>query len=194
MSTILKIKNRGRPRKFDYLNGVISAQKLFKQNGFYCVSIDDICQTLGVPPTSIYAAYKNKLHLFKLSLELYISDFKHAIFSVILQSDNGESVFRELLEFTSNYYTDDINSPGCMLLGADNFGNNEEIKTLIKQQITIFEQELASKLAVKNVANPDDMAKVLLSLFTGLSGRAKNGATNDELLISIEFFCAALDC
>ncbi len=147
-----------------------------------------------MPPTSIYAAYKNKFNLFTLALGSYFDDFSSAISNTISATDDTHLVFRELLEFAGIFYTADPQSPGCMLLGADNFGKDPAIQTLINQHVATFEAKLAEKLAIKGVANPNDMAKVLLSLLTGLSGRAKNGADNDELLISIEFLCAALDC
>ena len=65
-------RSAGRPRKRTIEESLDLAMDLFWRQGFEATSVQDLCEALGVGPSSIYNSFGSKAQLYLQCLERYI--------------------------------------------------------------------------------------------------------------------------
>ena len=188
------IKQRGRPRKLDHDAGLKVALSMFQKYGFENVSIAQLCEQLCATPTSLYATYGNKESLFIAALNLYKADFFKELDRTLGVSENSSDMFRNTMEFTLNYYLDDNQKAGCLILQGNTFCKQPTIIDAVKNSQLELQSKIQNRLNELGSANPDELTHVLITLMQGMAISSQSEVDEDQLYTSLEFFCAAFDC
>jgi TetR/AcrR family transcriptional repressor for divergent bdcA len=187
-------KPRGRPRKFTKEYGVKTAKALFHQSGFEGVSIADICEEIGVPPTSIYSSFGSKFELFCLAIKSDSNHLQDRLDAVLQSSQNVEEVFRACLEFAVQQFTENPTTPGCFLLDAALFIRDQKVRELVLRETQLLQEIISNRLEEIRVLSGSEIASSIVTLMGGLSNDARMGASQEQLFITSEFYCSAFDC
>lgn len=97
---------RGRPRVFDIDKALTVALKIFWEKGYTQTTMTDICQALGIKPTSFYYAFGSKQELFLKTLNYYIetywSDITNSFFSEFDIHDAVKKLFKSAIQVYMN--------------------------------------------------------------------------------------------
>ncbi len=185
---------RGRPRKLDPQAGLDQATKLFLQFGFELVSVNDLCQALGVPATSIYSTYGNKQQLFETVLKRYTEQFLAGYDTALSSAKEYSQLFRITLEFCADFYLNHNQNQGCLLLQSCTFSKHPEVLRIANERQQELQSNIINRMTEMGAENANELADVLLHLMHGLAARIRAGADEDEVFTSTEFFCTAFDC
>lgn len=117
---------RGRPRTFDRDAALRAAMELFWRRGYEGVSIAMLTETLGITPTSLYAAFGSKDELFDEAVELYDAPGRTPADSALTQPRARDAI-EAVLRNNAVAYTDPATPSGCMIvLSAINLGSGHE--------------------------------------------------------------------
>lgn len=190
-----KIKpSRGRPRKLDPESGLVACLFLFKKYGYENVSIAELCETLNIPPTSIYSTYGNKESLFKLAFQKYQDNFFGPLGKTISTSKSTSEMFRNVLEFALDFYLKQNQKRGCLMLQGHTYCKNTHICEDIIESVARLKQVLRNRFIELDSDNPNELTDVLVTLMNGFSLSVQTEDDEDTLYTSLEFFCSAFDC
>jgi AcrR family transcriptional regulator len=179
----------GRPISFDKSAALGAAMLLFWERGFEGTSMADLTQTMGLNPSSIYAAFGDKHALFSLAVKRYLgSEAQYA--TKALEEPTLEKVVRALFDNTVAFLTTPGHPPTCMTLAGAmgcsvDAAPARDLMTEIRKQNEIamrerFLQARKSGELSKNI-NVNDYTRYISSILAGLSIQAANGSTKAEL-------------
>jgi len=162
---------------------------LFWERGFEGASMADLTQAMSLNPSSIYAAFGDKLALFSLAAKRYL-ETRAQYATRALREPTLERFVRALFDNTVAFLTTPGHPPSCMTLtGA--LGCSVEampardIMSEIRRQneVAIRERLLQARKSgeLSKEINVDDYARYLKSILDGLSIQAASGSTKAEL-------------
>jgi TetR/AcrR family transcriptional regulator, repressor for divergent bdcA len=184
---------KGRPRKFNKEAGIVTATFLFNKLGYQGLGVAEICRTLGITATSLYATYGSKFELFKAVVVGHCERFIEELVTRIEEADSSESLFRKVLELSVENFTRDPDQPGSLLF--DGAINNADplVVELIKQKTSEYSNIIRLKLAELGAENPDEFTSFIITLQRGLSSSSRSEASTQELMMTVEFYCSLLE-
>lgn len=106
---------RGRPRIFDLDNALTVALKIFWEKGYAQTTMTDICQALGIKPTSFYYAFGNREELFLKTLNYYIDIYWNKITDNFMEEPDIHKAVRILFKSAIQVYTRASFPKGCFI-------------------------------------------------------------------------------
>lgn len=178
----------GRPRSFDRDAALGAALELFWRAGYEETSIAMLTAAMGVTPPSLYAAFGDKRRLFEEASALYFGQTCEAVDRAAALPTAHEAV-AQMLEDTARAHTDAATPPGCLLL----------TEPRLEAQREVLHQRLKARLdqGVRDgdlaaTTNTDQLASFFMAVMRGMSGRARDGGTTEDLLGIGEAAMAAL--
>ena len=179
----------GRPISFDKEAALEAAMLLFWERGYEGTSMADLTQTMGLNPSSIYAAFGDKHALFQLAVKRYVK--KRAIYAArALEEPTLEKFIRALFSNTVEFLTTPGHPPTCMTLtGAVGCSRDatpaRDLMTAIRKQneLALRKRLLKARKSgeLSKDINVDDYTRYLSSILAGLSIQAANGSTKAQL-------------
>ena len=162
---------------------------LFWERGFEGTCMSALTQTMGLNPSSIYAAFGDKHVLFQLAVKRY-TETRAQYATEALEEPTLEEVVRALFDNTVAFLTAPGHPPTCMTLAGAMGGSVDaaparDLMTEIRRQNEAAMKERFVKAREsgefsKNV-DVDDYTRYLSSILAGLSIQAANGSTKAEL-------------
>ena len=189
--TTKKSTPRGRPRRFDPAEAVVTAQHLFHARGYDALSVADVTQALGINPPSFYAAFGNKAGLYARVLDRY-SETGAIPLQDLLRADRpvAECLGAVLEEAARRYAADPVAS-GCLVVEGTHSHDAEA-----RAAACVF-QAAAEKVIHAYIAerHPDDAERLtdfVSTTMTGLSANARRGDGLDRLLATARVASLAL--
>jgi AcrR family transcriptional regulator len=179
----------GRPIGFDRDAALEAAMLLFWERGYEGTSMADLTHSMGLNPSSIYAAFGDKQALFQLVVKRYME--LRAQYAVkALEEPTLERFIRALFDNTVAFLTTPGHPPTCMTLaGAAGCSLDatpaRDLMTAIRKQnqVALRERLLKARKSgelLKEI-NVDDYTRYLSTIIAGLSIQAANGSTKAEL-------------
>ena len=180
----------GRPREFDIDTALDSAAGLFWRNGYDRTSLSDLTKAIGITPPSFYFAFKSKEALFKQVLDRYQSGHL-GFFAEALNQRTPRAVAEGVLYGLANAYTTKSHPPGCLALnnslpcaddGSDAVRHElAERRKAIRIELRKRFKHFQSSGALPADADPDALARYIVTVAWGLAVEAQSGASRSDL-------------
>jgi AcrR family transcriptional regulator len=179
----------GRPREFDLDEAVGKAMTLFWHNGYDRTSLSDLTETIGCKPPSFYFAFGSKDGLFSIVLERYYEIYLGAV-EKALEEPTSRLVAEVMLTRLADMYTDSSHPCGCLAVKCAMSGS-QNTEALRKRQMALraarrgrlrrrFEEAIETGDLPPD-ADPEELARYLLVLGSGMAIDAQSGASRAQL-------------
>ena len=191
MNTTKCTRAPGRPRNFDPEMAVAKVQPLFHAHGYDAVSVADVTAALSIKPPSFYAAFGNKIGLYKRVLDRYVQT--EAIpFDDILRPDKPVSeCLTDLLEEAARRYAADPHTPGCLVLEGTH-SNDPQARKVARNFYSAAEYKIHDFIAQRHPKEADSLTDYVSTTMLGLSGKARCGHSFERLLASARIASVAV--
>lgn len=192
MKTSKKASTRrtGRPLSFDRDAALHQAMLLFWRHGYEATSLNDLTTSMGVTPPSVYAAFGDKKHLFRESVQLYCSGPTTAK-SIVDKADTARQAAWGLLESSAIGFTGIDTPPGCLLASstiscssaaadvqAELASIRRKIEAQLKSKIT---RDMEAGVMLRDT-DASALAGHTMAVIQGMSTLARDGAKRGKLL------------
>jgi AcrR family transcriptional regulator len=180
---------RGRPREFDIDKAIAKAMDVFWSKGYENTTIPDLIEAIGINRPSLYAAFRSKEDLFRLSLDRYRRDPASYV-NRALERSTAFEVMQALLYGVTDLVTDPKHPGGCLFvcgshpLSHGNDGIHQELATRRiagEKDIRKRFMKAAKDGYLPSGSDPRLIAKLAATLIWGISIQAANGTSRAEL-------------
>lgn len=181
MTTTKKVRSRGRPRQFDPEEAVSTAQNLFHARGYDAVSVADVTEALGISPPSFYAAFGNKAGLYTRVLDRYAETGAIPLRDLLRPERPVADCLADLLEEAARHYASDSVNTGCLVLEGTRCNDLEARQAAYAAHLA-GESVIRNYIAERHPKEADAATDLITTIMSGLSAKARNGHTLDQLL------------
>lgn len=181
---------RGRPRGFDRTHALEQAMRLFWSKGYGGASLAELTQVMGINAPSLYAAFGSKDALFREAVAHYSEHHGVDIWRALEETPSAREAIERFLLATARAYSIPGDPPGCLIvLGAqydlgDGNAAHCELRTRRRENLRQIADRLARAVAEGELPTHfavEDAAAFYLSVQTGMSVLARDGANRDTL-------------
>lgn len=181
----------GRPRRFDPVQAVDTAQRLFHARGYDAVSVADVTDALGINPPSFYAAFGSKIGLFGRILDRYAAT-RAIPLADLLRSDRpvAESL-AALLEDAAHRYAADSDAAGCLVLEGTRCNDNEAREAARAFHVAA-EDMVRGYIAARHPEEAERLTDFVSTTMVGLSAKSRNGHGLERLLATARLASLAI--
>lgn len=167
----------GRPRSFDRDAALAAAVEEFWRAGYEETSVATLTSAMGVTPPSLYAAFGDKHRLFEEASEVYFQRTCEALDRAAALPTAREAIAR-MLDDTAHAHTNPATPSGCLMLTEPRLrAQREVLHRRLKDRLDqgVREHDLPA------ATDTDRLASFLVAVMRGMSGRARDGGTLEEL-------------
>ena len=181
----------GRPRTFDREQALLRAVDVFWEHGYDATSVALLSQAMGITTPSLYSAFGDKRTLFLEVLDHYLDTFGAFSVRAVTEEPTAHRAITRLLHDAAVAYTRPDHPHGCLLITAATncTPQSDDIKAHLRRLRSAGASGLEEKIAAAIVADelPVDTDAHALAVFysaviQGMSAKARDGATRDDLL------------
>ena len=145
-----------RPRSFDRDAALEQAMRLFWEQGYEETSIADLTRAMGIAAPSLYAAFGDKRALFEEAVERYES---------LPDAPIAAGSIERMLMRAADEYTKPDQPRGCFILSEP----------------ALEARRTASWEAIRERVGEDALASYVSAVMAGMSSRARDGGSREEL-------------
>lgn len=191
----------GRPRGFDRDEAVLAAARLFWRHGYSGTSTRALCATLGLSPSSVYAAFGSKAGLFEEAVRTYAERYRE-IYLQACEEPRIADVIESILTLSIEEFTQPSDHhPGCLISSAamTDMPDTLDTRAYATELHESNEQLLLSRVrrAREEGELPADadtaaLTGLVQAIWHGFSARSNQGVSRDDLLASARIACEAL--
>ena len=180
----------GRPRSFDKDDALKKAMYVFWEKGYEGTTMADLIQSIGMKAPSIYAAFGNKDAIFKEVVQSYLPIVVNGQLNALNSSPKIYDAVEATLKACVSLYTGKDNPHTCLVMTAaintapEHAEHVETLKTLRESYKAAWKKrfEMAkTDRQLTDKAKPSELAEYFTTLIQGMTIKAKDGATEDEL-------------
>ena len=172
---------RGRPRRFDPDEAVATAQHLFHAHGYDAVSVSDVTAALGINPPSFYAAFGNKAGLYTRILDRWASNGAIPLADILRPDRRVAEALAAVLEEAARRYGADPAATGCLVLEGTRC-NDPDARAAARSFNLAAEDVIRDYIAARHPEEADRVTDFVSTTMSGLSAKARNGHSLDQLL------------
>jgi len=181
-------KKAGRPRSFDTGEALDRALEVFRSKGYEGASLSDLTRAMGINRPSMYAAFGDKVSLFRKVLQRYRC-WTDSFFDKALQAPTARQVAERLLYAAADMQTSGairgcLITQGALVCGDQAEPVRRELAMVRKTNEVAIRERLQHARKEGDLpanANPADLARYLTTVMQGISVLANGGATRSEL-------------
>ncbi|KJF71050.1 TetR/AcrR family transcriptional regulator [Agrobacterium arsenijevicii] len=172
---------RGRPRRFDPDQGVVTAQHLFHARGYDAVGVAEITSALGINPPSFYAAFGSKAGLFARALDHYASTKAIPLQDILRPDRPVAECLAAVLEDAARRYAADSAAAGCLVL--ESIGcHDEEARATARVFHKAALDTLREYISARHSDEAERVTDFVSSTMAGMSAQARDGMDLARLL------------
>jgi AcrR family transcriptional regulator len=168
----------GRPRSFDRDTALAAAVEQFWRTGYEETSIAMLTKAMGVTPPSLYAAFGDKDSLFEEASTLYFRRTCEAVDDAAARPVLRDAI-AAMLEGTARAHTDAETPLGCLMLTEPRLAAQRDV---LHRRLTDRITRGIADGDLPDTVQPEGLASFLVAVMRGMSGRARDGGSTDELL------------
>jgi TetR/AcrR family transcriptional repressor for divergent bdcA len=183
---------RGRPRNFDPNQAVATAQHLFHARGYDAVSVADVTQALGINPPSFYSAFGNKAALYTRVLDRWSETSAIPIEDILTPERTVAAALAALLEEAARRYAAGPAVGGCLVLEGTRCDDKEARAAACAFNLA-GERLIRDYVAARHPAEAERVTDFVATTMFGLSAKARNGHSLDQLLATARLASIALE-
>jgi AcrR family transcriptional regulator len=151
--------------------------RLFWERGYEETSISDLTTAMGIASPSLYAAFGDKQRLFEEAVERYANGPGAVVATALTEPTAREAIERALTDAARLHAAPD-RPPGCLIVNeprlTDRRGESHAA-VLDRLRRGVAEGDVPAETDV------EALAAYVCAVLTGMSARARDGATADEL-------------
>ncbi|SHN12968.1 TetR/AcrR family transcriptional regulator [Roseibium suaedae] len=192
MSTTNNSKPRGRPRRFDPQDGIAKAQALFHERGYDAVSVTDVTKALGINPPSFYAAFGSKADLYAQVLDRWSQTGAIPMTEILREDRPVAEALVSLLEDAARRYASGCDGQGCLVIEGTR-SNDADARDVACALNTAAEKLIRDYIARRHPEQAGPLTDFVSTTMTGLSAKARNGYSLDQLLGTARLAGTAID-
>jgi TetR/AcrR family transcriptional repressor for divergent bdcA len=186
-----KPKARGRPRRFDPQEAVATAQALFHEHGYDAVSVSDITKALGINPPSFYAAFDSKAGLYARVLDHWSETGAIPLAGILREDRPVAEALGHLLDEAARRYSGACGATGCLVIEGTRC-NDRDARGAACAYNQAAESAIRTYIAARHPEAADRVTDFVSTTMSGLSAKARDGHSLDQLLASARLASAAL--
>jgi TetR/AcrR family transcriptional regulator, copper-responsive repressor len=188
-------KPRGRPLSFDRDAALEQAMHVFWERGYEAASIADLTAAMGITPPSLYTAFGDKAQLFLEAIERYGKGPGGFGQRALDEEPTARRAIHRLLNEAADELTQDCHPLGCMMvMAATNCSvAAEHIQTaLVKRRalgVSMMQARIQRGIDEGELPAGTDagaLANFYATVYQGMSMQAKDAATRESLMASVE--------
>ncbi|MFJ7073551.1 TetR/AcrR family transcriptional regulator [Streptomyces sp. NPDC098781] len=179
----------GRPRSFDAEEALERAMMVFWERGYQGASLTDLTDAMGITRKSMYAAFGNKDDLFRKALERY-TEGPASYAARALEEPSAREVATAFLAGSVSTTTRPDCPAGCLgvqgSLAAGDSGRfaQDTLNAWRDDALTRLRQRFQRAVDENDLppgADPELLARYLMTVANGIAVQAAGGATRSEL-------------
>jgi AcrR family transcriptional regulator len=166
-----------RPRGFDRNEALETAMRIFWERGYEDTSISDLTNAMGIASPSLYAAFGDKQRLFEEAVEHYANG-PGAVVATALTEPTAREALARMLSDAAHLYTAADRPPGCLIVNEPRLAHRRcesEAAILARLERGVAEGDMPADTDV------EALAAYICAVITGMSARARDGASTEEL-------------
>lgn len=182
---------RGRPRRFDPDQAVVTAQRLFHARGYDAVSVADVTETLGINPPSFYAAFGSKAGLYARVLDRYADTDAIPLKGLLSPDRPVAECLAAVLEEAARRYAADPVATGCLVLEGIRC-NDEQARDAASVFHVAAEDMIRDYIAERYPKEAARVTDFVGTTMAGLSAKSRNGHDLDRLLATARIAGSAI--
>ena len=187
---LVQSQKKGRPLSFSREAALHQAMLIFWERGYEAASLQDLTSALGVNPSSIYTAFRDKKSLFLEAVGLYMSGPVNAV-TIIDQAATAREAAWGLLEAAVTGFTGTDTPRGCLLASSAITGSVAAVD--VRKELSALRRGIEDHLRLRIIravdegemptdADADALAGHTTAVIQGMSTLARDGATREKLL------------
>ena len=188
-------KPRGRPLSFDRAAALEKAMHVFWERGYEAASIADLTAAMGITPPSLYTAFGDKQKLFFETVECYAQGSGSFWGRALAEEPTARGAIERLLREAAVELTQACHPLGCLMVMATtncSVAAGHVQVTLAKQRadgVAVMQARLQRGIDDGELPASIDagaLANFYSTVYQGMSMQAKDGATRESLLASVD--------
>lgn len=193
---------RGRPRTFDRETALQAAMAMFWERGFEGTRVSDLTKAMGLNAPSLYATFGSKENLFREAVAYYNAPERSPTTIALRRTGPIRDVVATMLRDNAREYADPDTPPGCLIVLAGIAYSTESaaLRDLLETCREDDRRRLRSRIGAAIAAgempktvNAERLSSFMMTVLYGMSIRARDGATLDELESTVDFAMLAWD-
>jgi AcrR family transcriptional regulator len=163
---------------------------LFWEHGYDATSIAMLTATMGITPSSLYAAFGDKRRLFATALDRYLHTHGAFAATAIREEPTARRAVERLLREAATAYATPGRPPGCLLITAATNCSPESaevqrwLRDLRAAGTTALEHKVEADMLAGDPPPGTDaraLAAFVSATLQGMSAQARDGATSADL-------------
>jgi TetR/AcrR family transcriptional repressor for divergent bdcA len=171
---------RGRPRRFDPEEAIVTAQKLFHARGYDAVSVAELTQALGINPPSFYAAFGSKAGLYARILDRYSGTDGVPLGEILSPDRPVAEALAAVLDEAARRYACKADTRGCLAIEGARC-NDPDARQAARALTLAGEESIRQFVAASHPDAAERLADFVVTVMIGLSTMAREGHGLDRL-------------
>ena len=168
---------------------------VFWEHGYEAASIADLTAAMGITPPSLYTAFGDKEHLFLEAIEAYGKGPGGFGARALAEEPTARRAVQRLLEEAAAELTQACHPLGCMMvMAATNCSvAAEHVQAALVKRRALGVESMQARIqqGIDEGELPPDtdagaLANFYATIYQGMSMQAKDGASRESLLRSVE--------
>ena len=163
--------------------------------GYEGTSLSDLTGAIGITPPSFYFAFKSKEALFRQVVDRY-QCVHFGFFAEALNQTTPLAVAERMLYGLADAFTTKLHPPGCLALNCSlpcSGDTQDSIRHDLAERRKAVRIELRKRFkrfksngALPADADPDALARYVLTVGWGMAVEAQSGASRDDLYRTVK--------
>ncbi|MEK5171616.1 TetR/AcrR family transcriptional regulator [Staphylococcus sp. FSL K6-0223] len=155
---------QGRPKEYNKYDVLEIAKNTFWEQGYYNVSTQQLCDATKLGKSSLYHSFKNKHHLFILTLEDYVNEGIKIQYEKVMNKNSVKMGIDSLLQWGLSIDFNDEDREGCYMINSYlEIGNHDsEVTALMEKNMKAIKKIIST--AFDRASNQDELLETNYTL------------------------------